>query len=176
MASPSASTAPVAARIQINGDSLTILDAQGESLETVLYDSDPQSAIDLITNLLGVQPAHVASDPDDFCLGDRVNWGEALTIRYFADASVESGGISVISRARTIGMVTVGAPNDFGVGDPSSALQSGIPGATLNDDGAGGTIVWWGVNSSGVGAAAKSETSLGAVVYIAAPVFPNTDC
>ncbi|CAN5247962.1 hypothetical protein BH09ACT1_BH09ACT1_21950 [soil metagenome] len=175
--SPSVSPAPVAARIQINGSDLAVLDAEGAAIASLPYSDDLMTTVASLEALLSEKAIHTAIAKTDCNYAeDSYAWGLGLRVSTppFPD-SVETK-FFVASYASSVGGVRVGTPGGFGVGDPFSALIPGIPGSTV-EGASDGTVVWYDLDSDKTGAFAGASTLHGPISIISAPWSTgDSDC
>lgn len=184
-ATPSASAAPtpapaVAARIQINGDSLDVFAADGSSLAHFAYLAAPEASVATLSSLIPQAPAVSTTTIAGGCEAPhhKVEWGKALTVVWYVEP-IAGLGLSVSSMARDIGQVKVETPGGFGVGDSAAALLAGIPGASVNAEysppGSISTYMDYDVKG-GVGVSVYADTPDGPISVISAPKAIEGDC
>lgn len=179
----SASSTPdaaFAARVQINGDSLDVLDSDGKPLGHLPYSDDITKTVESLETLLSEKSTHTGIPASQCNLAeDSYGWGDALTIRFPSEPDSGWTKVLVTSRASTIGKVTVGTPGGLGVGDDSAAVGAAIPGATTDNFGdatSGGTQIWYDIDAEDTGVVASTGSLHGEITIISAPVSKDQDC
>ncbi|CAN5247634.1 hypothetical protein BH09ACT1_BH09ACT1_21920 [soil metagenome] len=156
-----------------------MLDADGSVIATLSYMDDISATVASLDALLPEKATHLTI-PAGLCNyeGDRYSWGDGLVVgtapfhEPWTNVIVASGGPSV-------GGVSVGTPDGFGVGDPSSVLAAGISGATAEDWGdatLGGTLIWYDLDANDRGVFAMADKLHGSIVSIIAPQEQGSDC
>ncbi|CAN5247506.1 hypothetical protein BH09ACT1_BH09ACT1_21910 [soil metagenome] len=172
--------APVAARIQINGDSLDVFAANGSSIGHFAYLDDPAASAAALISVIDEAPKTTTTSISGGCELPHhlVEWGDALVL-YWDVTPVDGRGLGVSSQARHIGPVSVETPGGFGVGDSASALLAGLPGASINqeysDPGSGHTYLNYDVRE-GLGVSVYADSRDGPISVIHAPTAIEGDC
>lgn len=179
---PSTTPAPaVAARIQINGDSLDVFSDDGSSMAHFAYLGDSAASVAALTALIPEVPTTSTTTVSGACEAPHhiVNWGDALELRWSVD-TVPGTGLQVTSLSRRIGSTEVETPGGFGVGDSASALLAKLPGAAVNTEysnfpKAGMTYINYDVKSDR-GGSVYADTLDGPIERINAPASTFGDC
>ncbi|CAN5247754.1 hypothetical protein BH09ACT1_BH09ACT1_21930 [soil metagenome] len=177
--SPSSASSTVS-RIQINGDSLDVLDASGDSIKQIAYSADIAKTVSSLESLLGEKATH-STLPASSCNTDQdvYDWGDALNIRFPAGTDLDHPTIRATSNGQSIGDVTVGAPGDVGVGDLGSALLTAVPCSVVDDSiqpTTPPTQLWYDFDAKDDGAFVRADATTGKITTIMAPLAKVDYC
>jgi hypothetical protein len=136
-ASPSATASPipeaVPATLVIGALGLTLLDEEGDKLDTLPFTSDGADAVAFLDGAFGETPVLSFTPSDGHCSSDasEATWGDWFTLAYDVQGETPTGlDMAVTSASKTTpNGLSVLTPSGFGVGDDIAALAAAQPDA-----------------------------------------------
>jgi hypothetical protein len=133
-AEPTASATPAApepATLVIGATGFTIVDDAGTELESVLYSTDPEAAVTLLSDTFGTEPVRSERPSEPSCVTEATlaTWDTGFVLR----SGIPEGWIPVgqlfelESTAPAVGDISIETPTGVSVGDPVDTLAAGVP-------------------------------------------------
>ncbi|MEO8094554.1 MAG: hypothetical protein ABI632_06440 [Pseudolysinimonas sp.] len=146
---PTPSVAPVAARVQIDGTSITVMAADNSVILDVPFTTDPATAAAQLTSAIGAEPA-VTTTANGLCAVDTTHyaWG-GLWINVPGGFAAAPGAtfIASVRDATTSNGLPVGMPSGQGVGAATTDVLAANPGVPVEGEPAGDSVVYFDVLS-----------------------------
>jgi len=130
---PTASATPVtpeAAALVIGATGFTIVDGEGAELQSVLYSTDPEEAVTLLSDTFGVEPVRSERQAEPSCTTEATlaTWDPGFVLRSgIPEGWIPAGQLFEIeSSAPAVGDIAIETPAGVGVGDPVDTLLAGL--------------------------------------------------
>ncbi len=176
-----AAPAPVvAANVVISATSVTVFDAGVNTLVSVPFTTDGVTAANQLTAALGETPT-VAAIAGSGCrrAGSEFKWGGLTLISAGAITMAPGAVFSVVTDGATTGSgINIETTNGWHVGVPVADVIAALPGAVMDDNGAG----WIRIALENSGGAGPDVTGVlavskdGPIINISSPVYIFGDC
>lgn len=171
--SPDPSHGPAAA-IELTADGFTVLDADGLVVEGVVMEDDPAVALEVLEEVLGVEPVVDEVTSDNACItGTSYMFDDGIQVFAYDPPREALPQTEVLIHSGSAGGLELRADAGFQVGDASEELVADLPEDQLGES---GDFVWTtsrridlAGESYAVGGAAFIDPDTGQITVMIAP-------
>lgn len=176
---------PVAARISIDGDSISVQAADASTIVDIPFSTDAATAASQLGGAIGLAASVTTTSGDNSCAADQTlyDWG-GLVLRAPGSYAAAPGAtfLAAVTGASTTNGLPVVMPSGHGVGAAVADVLAANPGVAMEGDPGGNSVVYFDVLSGhplgdmDTFYGAEAFGNGGVITSMVTPIFYYYDC